>query len=279
MEQTVKELNIVWKGTNGNNFWVGRDGETACAIVNHCMSKGADGTRATLESCAAWFANKKSEVSAHFGVAKDGRVWQFVELKDAAWGNGILEKPDMSLPWLAECVKKKVNPNKRTISIEHEGDSFDVMPEEQYQATLALHRWLIATAGIVPDREHIIGHYQITGKQRANCPGPGFPWSRLIGDLAGTQAQAPGLSFQDPVTLFYVVEPFASFWSKNGGLAVFGRPISGMTGRAGTPEGVAFPECEAVQWFERARFELHGGGVVMLGLVGREARELQESKS
>jgi N-acetylmuramoyl-L-alanine amidase len=175
---------MVWKGTNGNNFWPGRDGETAVAIVDHCMSKGADGTRATLESCAGWFANAHSEVSAHFGVAKDGRVWQFVKLQDTAWGNGILEDPDLSLPWLAECVQKKINPNKRTISIEHEGDTNDVMGEEQYQATLALHRYLIATVGTIkPDRQHIIGHNQITGRQRANCPGPFFPFVRLMNDL------------------------------------------------------------------------------------------------
>ncbi len=82
-----------------------------------------------------------------------------------------------------------------------------------------------------------------------------------------------GASFQDAVTGFWVVEPFASFWKEKGGLALFGRPISGMTGGAGIQEGVAFPGCEAFQWFERARFELHTGGAVMLGLVGREARE------
>jgi hypothetical protein len=177
---------MVWKGTNGNNFWPGRDGETAVAIVDHCMSKGADGTRATLESCWAWFSNPKSEVSAHFGIGKDGRVWQFVNLKDTAWANGVLENPDMSLGWLAECVNKKINPNKRTISIEHEGDSLDKMPEEQYKATLALHRYLIEMCGIMPDREHIIGHNQITGRSRARCPGPGFPWERLMDDLKYT---------------------------------------------------------------------------------------------
>ena len=263
MDARENDLKIIWKGTNGNNFWVGRDGEKAVAIVDHCMSKGADGTRATLANCAAWFANPKSEVSAHFGVAKDGRVWQFVDLKNTAWANGILEQPDMSLPWLAECVTRKINPNRRTISIEHEGDSFDEIPEPQYQATVALHKHLILTAGILPDRQHIIGHSQITGRQRANCPGPGFPWQRLMNDLAGMAG-----SFLDPVTQFMVGEPFASFWRNHGGLAVFGRPISPQT--AG---GQHFPECQAVQWFERARFELHTGGVVMLGLVGSEARE------
>lgn len=263
MSQDKSGLNIVWKGTGGNNFWTGRDGERPVAIVDHCMSKGSDGTRATLESCAGWFANPRSEVSAHFGVGKDGRVWQFVDLQNTAWANGILEQPDLTLPWLAECVAKKINPNRRTISIEHEGDSYDTMPEVQYQATLALHRYLVAATGIPADRQHIVGHYQITARQRANCPGPGFPWTRLMSDLAASAS-----AFQDPVTGFGVSEPFASFWRDRGGLPVFGRPIS-----ATLPGGKTFPDCQVVQWFERARFELHSGGVVMLGLVGREARD------
>lgn len=269
MLQNGSNLDITWKGTNGNNFWVGRDGKTACAIVDHCMGRARDGSRATLEGTRGWFSNPKSEVSAHFGVAKDGRVWQFVDIKNTAWANGIMEQPDASIPWLAECVSKKINPNKRTISIEHEGDSNDVMPEAQYQATLALHRFLIKTAGIKADRQHIVGHSQITGRQRANCPGPGFPWQWLMRDLAKVR----GLSFQDPVTNFTVAEPFASFWHKNGGLAVFGRPISELI-----RGDKAFPECQALQWFERARFELHAGGVVLLGLVGREAKQIIEGK-
>lgn len=174
---------IEWKGTQGNNFWVGRDGEKPVAIVNHCMSKGSDGTRATLASCAGWFANSNSEVSAHFGVGKDGRVWQFVKVNDTAWANGILEKPDLKLPWLADAVARKVNPNRLTISIEHEGDSFDTMSNNQFYASLGLHRFLIATYGIIPDRQHIIGHYQITGQSRSNCPGPFYPFGRLMQEL------------------------------------------------------------------------------------------------
>jgi hypothetical protein len=256
-------LNIIWKGTGGRNFWAGRDGQTACAIVDHCMGRAADGSRATIEGTLAWFANPKSEVSAHFGVAQDGRVWQFVDIKNTAWANGILEQPDLSLPWLAECAARQINPNTRTISIEHEGDGVEAMPESQYQATLALHRFLLAAAAIPADRQHIIGHCQITGRQRANCPGKSFPWARLLADLG--PGAGPG-SWVDPLTGYPVEEPFAGFWRKNGGLAVFGRPISERL--AG---GKAFPACLAVQWFERARFELHPGGVVMLGLVGREA--------
>src|SRR5262249_24762422 len=108
---------------------------------------------------------------------------------------GILQSPDMSVPWLAECARKDINPNYRTISIEHEGASGDAFPESQYQATLWLHRYLCALYGIPVDRQYIVGHYQVMSRDRANSPGPSFPWQRLMSDLAqsaGSGAPATG---------------------------------------------------------------------------------------
>lgn len=71
-------------------------------------------------------------------------------------------------------------------------------------------------------------------------------------------------SFTDPVTGFKVQEPFASFYLANGGLPIFGRPISSWLS-------------SNEQWFERSRFELHGT-TIMLGLVGREAYDALKSE-
>lgn len=173
---------ITWKGSP--NHWVGRDNNTVVAIVDHIM-------QGTMESTNGWFKNRRSDVSSHFGVAKDGRIWQWVRVPDAAWGNGIPENPDLSLDWLAEGLKKKVNPNNLTVSIEHEGNTGDTFTEEQFQSSLWLHKYLISTYRIVPDRKHIIGHYQISAKSRANCPGKGFPWQRLMNELSGIPSPAP----------------------------------------------------------------------------------------
>jgi hypothetical protein len=60
---------------------------------------------------------------------------------------------------------------------------------------------------------------------------------------------------------------FLDYWRNNGGLSIFGYPISGATG-----DDSRFSESGLiVQWFERARFELHADGTVKLGLVGLEA--------
>jgi Negative regulator of beta-lactamase expression len=144
------------------------------AIVNHIMS-------GTLAGTDSWFANPASQVSSHFGVGKNGEIHQYVDLSYPAWANGGVSKPD----WLL--LQNGVNPNYCTVSIEHEGYSGDVMPEAQYQATLALHRWLIETLGIPVTQDNIIGHYRIDSVNKANCPGSGFPWDRLFQDLKGEE--------------------------------------------------------------------------------------------
>ena len=34
-----------------------------------------------------------------------------------------------------------------------------------------------------PDREHLVGHNQITPITKPNCPGPEFPFDRILADL------------------------------------------------------------------------------------------------
>lgn len=166
---------IVWRGSP--NFFGGRDGHEVEAICDHIMV-------GTMESSDGWFKNRKSEVSSQYGVAKDGRIWQWVALSDTAWANGPVQEPDASIEWLNEAIRKKVNPNCLTVSIEHEGNPGDEMPEAQYQATLDLHRMLLKMfPKIKVDRQHIIGHYQMQKYNKANCPGKGFQWSRLMADL------------------------------------------------------------------------------------------------
>lgn len=252
---------IEWKGTDGVNFWAGRDGQTAEAIADHIMEGSMEGTNQE-------FRNSSKEKSSHFGVAKDGRIWQWVKIQDTAWTNGYLEPGlDLSCDWLVKCwangVKaKQINPNKMTISIEHEGFTGGVMPESQYQATLWLHKFLIAAAGIKVDRQHIVGHYQISPQSKPRCPGTGFPWSRLIMDLAG-EILPPDDAFD--LNGYRVPEPFATYWKKNGGLPVFGLPVGNYT-----IDRNAHPPATDYQYFERARLEVQPDGSISRGRVGAE---------
>jgi len=177
------------------------------AIVDHIMS-------GTLLGTDSWFADPASGVSSHFGVGKNGEIHQYVDLAYPAWANGVVNKPNWPL-------YSGVNPNYYTVSIEHEGESGDVMPEAQYQSTLALHRWLIETLGISVSRDSIIGHYRINSVDKANCPGTGFPWDRLFEDLEGGEDME--------LDLAVLLNTKDDFWAgsdvaaKNGNCAVFVR--------------------------------------------------------
>ena len=92
----------------------------------------------------------------------------------------------------------------------------------------------------------------------------GVDWQTL-----GKTGGAPGCR-HFPESGHTMCEPFASYWNNNGGLAIFGLPIT-----------EAFPETSAtdgrtytVQYFERNRFEFHPDNApayrIQLGLLGSE---------
>jgi hypothetical protein len=82
---------------------------------------------------------------------------------------------------------------------------------------------------------------------------------------------APGKGETDAIffaqTETYVFAPFAAYWQKNGGLPIFGLPITPDFEQGG----------RTVQWFERARFEINRqlppDRQVQLGLLGNELRK------
>lgn len=155
------------------NYRSGRKGKNIIAIVDHQTAGKSPG-------CISWLCNPSAQASAHYVVTRTGEIHQLVADENTAWHAGAVANPT----W---CLYDGTNPNYRTIGIEHEcypdvgGDGN--LTEEQYQATLWLHRQLIAKHGIPIDREHIIGHYQIDSVNRPNCPGSAFPWARLMNDL------------------------------------------------------------------------------------------------
>lgn len=173
---------IVWKGSP--NFEQGRGGHAPIAIVNHV----AEGSLAGVDS---WFGQTASQVSAHFCVGKGGEIHQYVRSSDTAWANGRLNRPNTAIPWIADAVNRGINPNRLTISIEREGFTGEPLTEPMYQSILALHRYLCGYWGIPADAHHIVGHRDLDSVTRANCPGPHFPWARLLDDLNYAAPEPP----------------------------------------------------------------------------------------
>src|SRR3990167_5403090 len=106
-----------------------------------------------------------TEKSSHYCVSIEGLTWQYVEEKDTAFTQGIVDRPTSKIV----LEHKGVNPNLFAISIEHEGYATEDITPAQYQVTSDLvreicERWLIPI-----DREHIIRHREIRASK--TCPG------------------------------------------------------------------------------------------------------------
>ena len=82
----------------------------------------------TLAGTDTWFHNAASQVSAHFGVGKDGTVYQWVDTADKAWAQAA--------------------GNPIGISIEHEGSLPDALTPAQIAADSAILAWVHKTHGI-----------------------------------------------------------------------------------------------------------------------------------
>lgn len=184
MEQYLQDWyknNVKWVGTDKTNKST-RRGYAPEIIVNHI-------TDGSAQSCISWF-NSPSNTgsSAHFLVARDGKVYQFVAIEDNAWANGI-NAADMQNAKAAIVKAKGVNPNWYSVSIEHEGiykQTGGALTAEQLESTIMLHRYIIAYVKdkynkVIPaDRQHILGHYEIDPRNKPNCPGEKFPFDYII---------------------------------------------------------------------------------------------------
>jgi hypothetical protein len=87
----------------------------------------------------------------------------------------------------------------------------------------------------------------------------------LTAFAAPLQAQADQRCF--PETGQCIAGPIRAYWERNGGLAVFGFPITVQA--AETVEGTPLQ----VQWFERDRLEIQADGLVTAGRLGVERLE------
>lgn len=72
------------------------------------------------------------------------------------------------------------NPNWWTIGKEHVGYPGQVWTEIMIQNDIDCNRYIRAVLGTKPFT-YILGHFNFDPKDRANCPGPSFPWNRIYG--------------------------------------------------------------------------------------------------
>lgn len=113
--------------------------------------------------------------SATFFVNRDGSIRQALgdPLHMAPWSNGAIRNPDLQNPRIANVWLAKVNPNVRTlVAIENVGyEPGHPITRAQLEANAAIIRHYHRLAGLRINRRTVVGHYQIDGVERPNCPG------------------------------------------------------------------------------------------------------------
>lgn len=114
------------------------------------------------------------EVSAHFFIERDGRLWQFVDCDARAWHAGV------------SCYRGRERCNDDSIGIELEGLEGQTFEAAQY-ATLA---GLCQDLALRYPLRHVAGHEHVAPGRKQD-PGPGFDWQRLRQDLGWPTAWFP----------------------------------------------------------------------------------------
>ena len=120
-----------------------------------------------------WFQDPAAQASAHYLVSQTGQVAQMVPERDIAWHAGN---------WAY---------NETSIGIEHAGyTALGDFTQAEYLASAHLSAYLVRKYTIVPDRTHIIGHYQVPdpfhpgeygGADHHTDPGPHWNWDLYMG--------------------------------------------------------------------------------------------------
>jgi len=114
------------------------------------------------------------QVSAHFFIARDGQLWQFVSCNDRAWHAG------------ESVYLEKANCNDYSVGIELEGLEGLVFENPQYETLSSLSAALLQTYPIT----QVAGHEHIA-PGRKNDPGAGFDWPTLRRSLGLGSASFP----------------------------------------------------------------------------------------
>ncbi|MCG6558699.1 N-acetylmuramoyl-L-alanine amidase [Ruegeria sp. 1NDH52C] len=140
------------------NFGPRRDALTPSLVVLHYTAM--DSAEAALER----LCDPVAEVSAHYLIGADGRLWQMVNEADRAWHAGVGEWQGLD----------DINSRSIGIELDNRGDHPFSAPQ---MATLdglltdILRRWAIPPTGV-------IGHSDMAPGRKCD-PGPRFDWARL----------------------------------------------------------------------------------------------------
>ncbi len=189
-----------------NNYGgYGGRANTPKANVFHTPEELAD----EFEITPQWFQNPGAPASTQVYLDNDGDRYNMVPDEIPAWACGTHTDywlngkfypsnrhwrgvKDALPPWGEPGVSN--NCLTRNVEIEGKAATLD-MPEVQYQQVLEWAWEGHVKHGIPNDRDHNVGHWEISTDRRD--PGPDFPWDRLINDLRAREG-VPAYEFPIP---------------------------------------------------------------------------------
>jgi N-acetylmuramoyl-L-alanine amidase len=147
----------------------------------------------SAQAAVEWLTVKKSRVSSHLVIGRDGAITQLVPFNIIAWHAGKsywegykwLNNHSIGIEldnagkmtridgkWVA--AFKKVYPDDQVVEATHKFDTkpagWHIFTPEQIQSTVEVCKMLVQTYGI----KEIVGHDDICPKQKWD-PGPAFP--------------------------------------------------------------------------------------------------------
>jgi len=133
---------------------------------------------------AHWFADPQSKASAHYNVYSSGLIYRSVPDKDIAWhaGNWSVNQTSIGIEIQAQADKANWN-------------------EAQLERAASLVAALAKKYGIPIDREHIVGHVEVSGPGGHYDPGPHFPWPEFMRMVKKARVKQLGIRWGLPLGL------------------------------------------------------------------------------
>jgi N-acetylmuramoyl-L-alanine amidase len=138
-------------------------------IIHHTSNE-------TAEQALAVLRDPVREVSAHYLVGRDGRVYQLVDERKRAWHAGASR-------WGGDA-----DVNSSSIGIEMDNDGMEPYPEPQIASLLALLADIQARYKI--PRANFLAHGDVAPTRKVD-PGRYFPWKTLADHGFGLWCDAP----------------------------------------------------------------------------------------
>lgn len=160
-ERGVRKPDVIWKPSPNYSSRGGADIDTV--VLHHTASNNTAADLATLRS-------RSAEVSAHYLIGRDGKIYQLVKDGKKAWHAGVSALRGDASP--------SVNARSIGIEITNAGDGKTPFTQSQYRALEKLVPWLMKTYKV--PLKNLVGHKDVALPHgRKIDPAENFDFGRI----------------------------------------------------------------------------------------------------